>query len=67
MSIPKPLRIFPRDFALKETENKLELNEENKKAKIAVKNLEKRSLEDIISSNNYYGKLNSYKNKKRSF
>ena len=56
MSIPKPLRIFPRDFALKETENKLELNEENKKAKIAVKNLEKRSLEDIISSNNYYGK-----------
>jgi len=40
---------------LKDTEIRLELNEEGKKAKNAVKNLEKRSLEDIISSNNYYG------------
>ena len=55
-SIPKSLRIFPRDFATKEDEIKLELNEENKKTKVAVKNLEKKSLEDIISSNNYYGK-----------
>lgn len=57
MAIPKPLRIFPRDFALQETENKIELNEDNKKIKTAVKNLEKRSLEEIISSNNYYGNL----------
>ena len=42
-SIPKPLRVFPRDFATKEDEIKLELNEENKKTKLAVKNLEKRS------------------------
>jgi hypothetical protein len=53
-AIPQPLRLFPRDFALKETEIKLELNEDNKKVKTMMKNLEKKSLEDIISSNTYY-------------
>jgi hypothetical protein len=55
-SIPKPLRMFPRDFALKETEIKLDLNEESKKTRANVKNIEKKSLEEIISSNTYYGK-----------
>lgn len=53
-AIPKPLRFFPRDFALKETENITELNEDVKKTKNDVKRLEKKSLEEIISSNNYY-------------
>ena len=52
--IPPALRIFPRDFALKETETKVDLNEENKKTRVSIKNLEKKSLEDIISSNNYH-------------
>lgn len=53
-AIPKCLNIFPRDFALKETEVKLEMSDENKKARNAIKTLEKKSLEEIISSNNYY-------------
>lgn len=52
-AIPKALSIFPRDFALKETEAKTEV-EENKKIKISIKGLEKKSLEDIISSTNYH-------------
>jgi hypothetical protein len=53
-AIPMSLRIFPRDFALKETEIKVDLTEENKKTRVALKNLEKKSLEDIISSTNYH-------------
>jgi hypothetical protein len=52
-AIPRPLRIFPRDFTLKETELTLELNEEAKKAKSMLKTIEKRSLEEIIGSNIY--------------
>jgi hypothetical protein len=64
-AIPKPLRIFPRDFALKETEIKMEQNEETKKHKSIVKSLEKKSLEDIISSNTYYD-LSKKHNKRKS-
>lgn len=53
-SIPKALRIFPRDFALRETETKVEIQEENKKSRAAIKSLEKKSLEEIISSTNYH-------------
>lgn len=53
-AIPKPLRFFPRDFALKETENITEMTEDIKKTKNDIKRLEKKSLEEIISSNNYY-------------
>ncbi len=53
-AIPKALRIFPRDFALKETETKVEILDENKKTRAAIKSLEKKSLEDIISSTNYH-------------
>jgi len=65
-SIPKALRIFPRDFALKETESKLEFLEENKKARTAIKALEKKSLEDIISSNNYYDLSKKHTKRKAS-
>lgn len=44
----------------------MELNEENKKTKLAVKNLEKRSLEDIISSNNYYDLSRKHNRRKNS-
>lgn len=65
VSIPKPLRLFPRDFALQETENKTEINEESKKTRTAIKMVEKKSLEDIISSNNYYD-LSKKHNKRKS-
>lgn len=65
-AIPKCLHIFPRDFALKETEVKLDMNEENKKARNAIKNLEKKSLEEIISSNNYYDLSKKHTKRKAS-
>jgi len=65
-AIPKCLHIFPRDFALKETEVKLEMNEENKKERNAIKNLEKKSLEEIISSNNYYDLSKKHTKRKAS-
>jgi hypothetical protein len=65
-AIPKPLRIFPRDFALKETELKLELNEEAKKVKAMMKTMEKKSLEDIISSNTYYDLSKKHSRRKTS-
>lgn len=53
-SIPKNLRYFPRDFALKSTNNTIELNEGFLKKKKEIKSIEKKSIEDIISSNSYY-------------
>jgi hypothetical protein len=56
-SIPSSIRFFPKDFTLKETENKFEikhLTEEEIKIKNEIKFNEKKSLEEIISSNNYY-------------
>jgi hypothetical protein len=53
-AIPRPLRLFPRDFALKETESKFEITEDAKKSRNAIKTMERKSIEDIISSNNYY-------------
>lgn len=65
-AIPKPLQIFPRDFALKETEVQVDINEENKKNRAAIKSLEKRSLEEIISSNNYYDLSKKHTKRKAS-
>ena len=45
---------------------KLEVNEENKKVKSPTKLLEKKSLEDIISSNNYYDLSKKHNKRKAS-
>jgi hypothetical protein len=58
--IPKHLRYFPREFTLKNTENIIEKNETFIKKKNEIKKIEKKNLEDIISSNDYYD--NSKKN-----
>jgi len=60
------LNIFPRDLALKETETKLDVNEDTKKSKSPTKILEKKSLEDIISSNNYYDLSKKHSKRKAS-
>lgn len=64
-AIPKPLRIFPRDFALKETQITIDTTEEMKKQKNMIKSTEKKSLEEIISSNTYYD-LSKKHNKRKS-
>lgn len=53
-SIPKSLRYFPRDFALQSSENIIEPNEQFNQKKKEMKSIEKKSIEDIISSNSYY-------------
>lgn len=53
-SIPKSLRYFPRDFALQSSENTIEPNEQFNQKKKEMKSIEKKSIEDIISSNSYY-------------
>jgi hypothetical protein len=58
--IPKHLRYFPREFTLKNTENIIDKNETFTKKKNEIKKIEKKNLEDIISSNDYYD--NSKKN-----
>ena len=65
LSIPKGLRYFPRDFALKKSENIIDLSESIQKKKKDIKSIEKKSIEDIISSNSYYdmSKKHSRKNK----
>ena len=45
---------------------KLEINDEAKKAKSPTKLLEKKSLEDIISSNNYYDLSKKHNKRKAS-
>jgi len=40
---------------------KLEITEDFKKSRNNLKSIEKKNLEEIISSNNYYGKTNSKK------
>lgn len=45
---------------------KLEVNEETKKGKSPTKILEKKSLEDIISSNNYYDLSKKHNKRKAS-
>ena len=59
------MRYFPRDFALKKSENIIDLSESIQKKKKDIKSIEKKSIEDIISSNSYYdmSKKHSRKNK----
>ena len=59
------MRYFPRDFALKKSENIIDLSESIQKKKKIIKSIEKKSIEDIISSNSYYdmSKKHSRKNK----
>ncbi len=64
-AIPRPLRIFPRDFAQKETQIAIDTTEEMKKQKTIIKSIEKKSLEEIISSNTYYD-LSKKHNKRKS-
>jgi hypothetical protein len=64
-AIPRPLRIFPRDFAQKETQITMDPTEEMKKQKTMIKSIEKKSLEEIISSNTYYD-LSKKHNKRKS-
>ena len=53
-AIPKNLRYFPREFTLKQSENILNKTEETIKVKNEITKLEKKSLEQIISGNEYY-------------
>lgn len=63
--IPKPIRYFPREFALVQTENKNE-GEMLEEKKSKIKNIEKKSLEEIISSNNYFDNLSKKHKRKNS-
>ena len=53
-AIPKNLRYFPREFTLKSSENIIEKNQKFKKRNNEIKKIEKKDLENIISSNEYY-------------
>ena len=53
-AIPKNLRYFPREFTLRSSENIIEKNQKFKKRNNEIKKIEKKDLENIISSNEYY-------------
>ena len=66
-AIPKHLRVFPMEFAIKKTENCLERkNTLRNKMKNDIKKLEKRCLEEIISGNEYKSNSGSGKNYRHS-
>jgi len=65
--IPKSVKYFPKDFALKETQVKFNVtNEEVKKNQSLIKNIEKKSLEEVISANNYFDNLSKKHKRKNS-
>ena len=65
--IPPIVKYFPKDFALKKTEIKLNVaQEELKKAQSMIKNIEKKTLEDVISANNYFDNLSKKHKRKNS-
>lgn len=65
--IPPTLRYFPKDFSLKETEVKLNVtNEDTKKIQSNIKYIEKKAVEEVISSNNYFDNLSKKHKRKNS-
>ena len=53
-AIPSNLKYFPRQFALSNSSDHHKQSEQNEKIKKEIKSIEKKSIEDIISSNSYY-------------
>lgn len=65
--IPAPLKYFPKDFALKESDLTINVTgEEVKKNQLSVKYTEKKAIEEVISSNNYFDNLSKKHKRKNS-
>lgn len=65
--IPQSVKYFPREYSLKETKIKLNVSQEEvKNSQSLIKTYERKNIEDVVSSYNYFDNLSKKHKRKNS-